>query len=61
MISRKYIMDHIDNIYEEVNGLCLRVAALERKEFDRDIKKLNKKPATKKAGTKPAKKVAKKK
>lgn len=44
MIGKRYIMDHIDNLYEEVNGLYLRVMALEQKEFKKDLNKLEKKP-----------------
>ena len=41
MLSKKYIMNHIDNLYEEVNSLNLRLYALERQNMKKDFKKLS--------------------
>lgn len=43
MISKKYLMDHIDNLYDEVNNLCRRVTMLEREAIKKDIKKIKSK------------------
>lgn len=37
MISKRYLLDHIDTLYEELNGLNIRVLTLERKLIEKDL------------------------
>lgn len=51
MITKKFLLDHIDNLYEQVNDLHQRVKNLEYAQLKKDLKKCEKK-ATKKAPVK---------
>lgn len=55
MISKKDLMYRIDDLCDEINSLCLRVTALERKELKKDLKKLTKKTPAKRGPGRPRK------
>lgn len=55
MISKKDLVYRMDDMCDEINSLCLRVLALERRELKKDLKKLTKKTPGKRGPGRPRK------